>query len=192
MEDGKIIELFWNRDQRAINETSVKYGGMCVQIAGNILQSKQDAEECVNDTYFELWNVIPPTIPRIFSAFVAKVTRNLALKRIEYLFAKKRTVDVAVSFSELNGCVPKIDYEDVVVNELALRSCMENFLCSLSEQNRYVFLRRYFYFDSVSEIAKKLHVSESAVKSSLLRSRKKLKIVLENSETYVSQNCTSV
>lgn len=192
MEDGKIIELFWNRDQRAIDETSVKYGGMCVQIAGNILQSKQDAEECVNDTYFELWNVIPPTLPRIFLAFVAKVTRNLALKRIEYLFAKKRTVDVAVSFSELNGCVPKIDYEDVVVNELALRSCMENFLCSLSEQNRYVFLRRYFYFDSVSEIAKKLHVSESAVKSSLLRSRKKLKTVLESSGIYVSQNCTSV
>ena len=179
MEDERILDLYWERDQRAIVETSAKYGEMCSVIAENILSDKLDAEECVNDTYLELWNSIPPKRPNFFGAFITKITRNLAMKRIEYLYAKKRSVNAAVSLSELDGCVPPNAVEDDVVNEQVLKSCIEGFLLDLSEQNRYIFLRRYFFFDPVSEIAEKLQLSESAVKSSLLRSRKKLKAILE-------------
>ena len=179
MEDERILDLYWERDQRAISETSAKYGERCSVIAENILSDRFDAEECVNDTYLEIWNSIPPKRPSFFSAFIAKITRNLAMKRIEYLYAKKRSVNAAVSFSELDGCVPQNAVEDQVVNAQVLKNCMEGFLLDLSVQNRYIFLRRYFIFDPVSEIAENLQLSESAVKSSLLRSRKKLKAILE-------------
>ena len=101
------------------------------------------------------------------------------MKRIEYLYAKKRSVNAAVSLSELDGCVPQNAVEDDVVNGQILKKCIEDFILDISPQNRYIFLRRYFFFDPVSEIAENLQLSESAVKSSLLRSRKKLKAILE-------------
>ena len=185
MEDKKIIDLYWERNQRAIPETSSKYGQMCTQIAENILSDKRDAEECVNDTYLGLWNAIPPTRPRSFSAFVAKITRNLAIKRTEFLYAQKRTANATVSFSELDGCVPQNSVEDEAINSQLIKACIEDFILGLPPQSRYIFLRRYFFFDSVSDIAVKLGIGESAVKSSLLRSRKKLKVILNKEEIYI-------
>lgn len=179
MEDEKILDLYWERNQCAIAETAVKYGAICSLIAESILFDKFDAEECVNDTYLVLWNTIPPKRPSVFSAFTAKITRNLAIKRLNYIYAQKRTLNLTVSLSELESCIPSGCIEEETIDRQVITDIIKDFLLSLSEQNRYVFLRRYFYFDSVSEIAKKLHVSESTVKSSLLRSRKKLKIVLE-------------
>ncbi|MBQ1955847.1 MAG: sigma-70 family RNA polymerase sigma factor [Clostridia bacterium] len=179
MEDGKILDLYWDRDQRAISETSAKYGGMCTVIAENILANRPDAEECVNDTYLVLWNSIPPQRPSVFSAFTAKITRYLAIKRLKFIYAQKRSINLSVSISELDGCVPSYQIEDGVIDKEVLSEIIEKFILSLSEQNQYIFLRRYFFFVPVSVIAKTLLVSENTVKSSLLRSRRKLKVVLE-------------
>lgn len=180
MEDGKILDLYWDRDQRAISETSAKYGGMCTLIAENILANRLDAEECVNDTYLVLWNSIPPKRPSVFLAFTAKITRYLAIKRLNYIYAQKRTLNLTVSLSELESCIPSCCIEEETIDRQVITDIIKDFLLSLSEQNRYVFLRRYFYFDSVSEIAKKLHVSESAVKSSM--DRRANCIAIQNSQ----------
>lgn len=180
MEDERIIDLYWARDQRAIAETSDKYGHMCTRIAENMLFDRQDAEECVNDTYLGVWNAVPPARPGVFSAFIARITRNLAMKRLTWLNAKKRGTNLTVSLSELEECIPDSLAENDTVEKQALTECIERFLRTLSPRGRSIFLCRYFLFDSPEEISKKLRISTSAVKSSLSRNRNKLRIFLEN------------
>lgn len=174
MEDIKIIELFFSRSERAISETSSKYGKLCLSIAGNILGSPEDSEECVNDTYLALWNKIPPARPANLMAFICKITRNLSLKKLEFNTAQKRTQNLTVCFSELEQILPDYaispDFDDEEIGKI-----ISDFLKNEKQEVRNVFIRKYWYFDSVSDIAKRYKFSESKVKSMLFHTRNKLK-----------------
>lgn len=174
MDDNAIIELFWNRSERAVAETDMKYGAMCMKLAKNIVTNIQDAEECVNDAYLSLWNAIPPTRPAIFPAFVTKIVRNLAMKRATYNSAQKRASNMTVSIHELEGNLSIRSDPNEPLYEQELASCIEMFLRTIDYESRNIFLRRYWFFDSISEIAERFFISESKVKSQLFRTRNKL------------------
>lgn len=179
MEDYEIIRLYYDRSENAISETNVKYGRLCHHIAANILSSREDAEECVNDTYLGVWNAIPPKRPDRLSAFVSRITRNLALKRYEYLTAEKRNPEAACSLSELEECVSGGDAVENEMENRRIAEAISNFLWSEGETERYLFIRRYWYFDSVGELCGRLGFSRSRVTSMLYRSRKRLRDYLE-------------
>lgn len=174
MEDEKIIDLYFDRSQDAIKRTEETYGAMCRQIAGRLLGSREDAEECVSDTYLALWNAIPPARPAPFSAYIAKVTRNLAMKRLEYRRAFKRGSEAAISFEELSACLASPGGPEEILDEKALRQSITDFLQKQDRESRNIFLRRYF-FDSIREIAMRYGMTESKVKSNLMRTRNKLR-----------------
>lgn len=185
MDDHKIIELYWERDETAIQETALRYGGLCAQIAQNILSSREDSEECVNDTYLALWNAIPDQRPKIFSAFIGRITRNLALKRYDYISAAKRSSSATASLEELGDCVSGTDS---VVSELERRriqNAIDTFLWAQSDAKRTVFIRRYWYFDSIERISRRTGFSESKVRSMLYELRRKLRAYLESEEIEV-------
>lgn len=185
MDDNAIIELYFGRDEQALRETSDKYGALCFRVAHNILGSLEDAEEVVNDAYLATWNAIPPARPNSLRAFICGIARNSALKRLEYNTAKKRSPDVLLSFSELEEILTDgadiHDTSDISAEELG--ALIEKFLKTQSADARCVFVRRYWFFDSIAEIAKKYYFSESKVKTLLSRTRKKLKTYL-NKEGY--------
>ena len=182
MEDRQIIELYWNRAEEAIRETSIKYGRLCQYIAQNILSSPEDSEECVNDTWLGLWNAIPPKRPERLSAFVGRVVRNLALKRFDYLTAAKRSPEAVCSLEELEDCVSgRTSVEDEVENR-RIEEAIDNFLWSLGEEKRTIFIRRYWYFDSIDHICLHTGYSQSKVKSMLFRTRQKLREFLESED----------
>lgn len=178
MEDLMIIEMYFARNEQAIRETDLKYGKHCFHLAHNILFSIQDAEECVNDTYLAVWNKIPPTRPNSFVAFLSKIVRNLSIKKLDYNLALKRNQDITVSFTELEGVISdnrvatEAEYEN-------LGKIISDFLDREKEDARNVFIRRYYFFDSVNDIAKAYSFTESKVKNMLYHSRKRLKLYLE-------------
>ena len=178
MDDRKLIALFENRDPEAIGQAKAEFNGLCRSIAGKLLRSDEDVSECVNDTFLALWNAIPPAKPAPLSAYIAKITRNLALKKLEHLSAEKRNREAEISFEELDGCMAAPGGPEELLERIALRQAMEDFLRQQTQENRILFLRRYFFFDSVQEIAARYRMSQSKVKSSLLRTRNKLKIYL--------------
>lgn len=180
MEDKQIIELYWNRLEKAIEETSQKYGRFCHYIANNILKNREDSDECVNDTYLRAWNAIPPERPESLRAFLAKITRNLALNKWEKNHAQKREKDtVSLALEELSECVPSTDSVESVAEQMLLTDTLNMFLASLESQPRKIFMARYFYFASIKEIASEYNIGESKVKMTLLRTRDKLKQLLE-------------
>ncbi len=180
MEDEKIIELYIARDERAISETSDKYGSFLKKLANNVLKNLSDAEECVNDTYLKAWNAIPPEIPAFFRAFLAKITRNLSLNRYESERAIKRGGgEIPEVIDELSELIPSDSDVESEVFAGELKEVIERFLGGISSDKRKVFIRRYWFMDPVSEVAKKLGMSESAVKMSLKRTRDDLKVYLE-------------
>ena len=144
MDDSKIIELYFERDDRAIKETQIKYGKLCHKIAYNILNNYEDSEECVNDTYVGVWNAIPPTRPNNFMSFVCKITRNLSLKRLEFMKREKRSADVLVSIHELEGVLPDEKYAPDVSDE-DIGKLISDFLYTQKEDVRNVFIRRYYF-----------------------------------------------
>lgn len=178
MEDRGIIALYFARDEQAIRETEAKYGKLCYGIAYRILGNREDAEECVNDTYAALWNAIPPAEPGNLSAYVCKVARNLSLKRLEYLHREKRSGELLVSFEELEGVLSDNGLSDGTGDE-ELGEAIGDFLRGEKEDARKVFVRRYYFFDSVGEIGARYGFSESKVKNMLLRTRKRLRIYLQ-------------
>lgn len=180
MDDWKIIELYWERKEEAIKETSLKYGGLCTHIAGNILASYEDREECMNDTYFAVWNAIPEERPDIFSAFIGRITRNLALKRYEYLSAAKRNPAAVTSLGELEECISGTESVESEIEKRHIENTINKFLWRQSEEKRTVFIRRYWYFDSIESICKYTGFTQSKVKSMLYEMRKKLKKYLES------------
>ena len=177
MDDSKIIELYFERDDRAIKETQIKYGKLCHKIAYNILNNYQDSEECVNDTYVGVWNAIPPTRPNNFMSFVCKITRNLSLKRLEFMKREKRSADVLVSIHELEGVLPDEKYAPDVSDE-DIGKLISDFLYTQKEDVRNVFIRRYYFFDSIKEIARGYDIPAGTVKSVLHRCRNELKEIL--------------
>jgi RNA polymerase sigma-70 factor (ECF subfamily) len=186
MEDNRIVDLYWERDERAISESDAKYGAFCARIAMNILDNAQDAEECVNDTYLRAWNAIPPNRPTKLGAFLGKITRNLSLDRYKAKKTAKRGNSLfLVSLDELSECVPDgstgfgSGFDDETEARL-IGECINRFLHKLSGEARDVFICRYFYSDSIGEIARRFGLSESKVKSMLHRARGKLKKSLES------------
>lgn len=174
MQDGDIIALYFKRDERAIEQTAEKYGNYLTTIATNILKDIFDAEECVNDTYVRTWNSIPPTHPSRLSAFLGKITRNIALDRYKEKYAEKRGGRVAECLEELSECVGTSDVEDALAyKELAV--LISRFLRSRGELSRKVFVLRYFHQSSISDIARIHSISENHVKTILYRERERLK-----------------
>ena len=174
MEDQQIIDLYFDRNEQAITETNVKYGKLCHSIAYNILSNREDSEECVNDTYIGVWNAIPPTRPNNFMAFVCRIARNLSLKRLEFLKREKRSADVILSLDELSAVLPDERYAPDVSDEDVGR-LISQFLRTQKEDVRNVFIRKYYFFDSVKEIAERYSFTESKVKNMLFHTRNKLK-----------------
>ncbi len=180
MEDLKIIELFFERKECAIAETERKYGRYLSKIAYNILFDPEDSEECVNDTYMKTWNIIPPQKPKFLSTFLGKITRRLAIDVFRKKHAEKRiNSEFALSLSELDECIPDKFSAETAFEEKELSESINRFLSSLSKENRDIFLCRYFYSDSIKDIASFFQSNESKIKSSLFRSRKALKEHLE-------------
>lgn len=184
MEDTKIIDLFWKRDESAIEQTSAVYGRYCHTIAFNILGSEEDVQECLNDTWLGAWNSIPPARPECLSAFLGKICRNLAISRYRAGHAFKRTGDrMSESLEELGECVPAaVDNVSEEIDRRALEDAINRFLDSVSEKQRNVFIRRYFYLDTVAEIAGMYGLGQSDVKVTLLRMRRSLQKALEKED----------
>ena len=174
MEDGQIIDLYWNRDQRAIRETEGKYGKLLSGIAWNLLHSREDTEECVNDTYLRAWEAIPPARPGAFRIWLGQITRNLSLDRWKSRRAEKRGGGAEAL---LGDGLP--DQRGRSVEDLELAELLNVFLRGLSREARAAFLRRYWYGESLAEIAGALGCGEGKVKSSLFRSRRALREYLE-------------
>lgn len=176
MNDDQIIELYFARDERAITATDMKYGAYCCQIADRILSDPMDTEETVSDTWLRAWTTIPPNRPRVLRLYLAKITRNLAFSRYRARNAEKRgSGDVVLALEELSECVSGGEGPE---DSLALRTLTDAigaFLRTQSEQNRNVFIRRYFYLEEIAEISARYSLKESNVLMILARVRKKLK-----------------
>lgn len=180
MEDDRIITLFWQRDETAIEATNQKYGAYCRTIADNILGSPEDTEECVNDTWLRAWNAIPPHHPARLKLFLAKIVRNLALDRYKRYTAEKRGGgNMEAVLEELAECVAGTADVESELQGRALRQCLEDFLTAQSARDRRIFLRRYFHAESVKEIAASYDLRESHVSVILTRLRQKLRAHLE-------------
>lgn len=183
MQDRKIIELFFKRDEKAIIETDRYYGAYCHTIISNILGNTEDIKECLNDTYNELWNNIPPANPDCFKAYIGKIARNTALNKLTHNKALKRNSEFDILLSELVDCADCTNLE----NEIQTREVIckiSTFLKMEKEESRRIFIRRYWYGDSITDIAMHLSLSESKVKSSLFRTRNKLKLYLKKEAGY--------
>ena len=180
MDDNSIIDLYWERSESAISETAQKYGNYCTTIALNILHNKEDADECVNDTYMKTWNAIPPQRPTTFSAFLGKIARNLSINKYkEYRAQKRGSYEIPILLEELEGCIPSANSIEAEYEAGILVKAIDHYLGLLDPENRIVFVRRYWYVDSISSIASRFQMSESKVKSMLFRTRNKLRIYLE-------------
>ena len=180
MTDIEIIGLYQSRSERAVTESDKKYGAYCFTVADNILNSREDSDECVNDTWLHTWNVIPPKCPDRLKMFFAKITRNLALDRIKRNLSKKRGGgQLSAALEELEECVSGGNHVDDALDEKLLSECIEAFLRAVPKRDRQFFLRRYFYTEAVSDIASRFRVSANVVSVSLSRTRGKLKEHLE-------------
>ena len=173
MEDGKIIELFFARNEDAIRHADDTYGRRLFALADNIVKNDQDAEESVSDTYMKAWDTIPPKKPMHLFAYLAKICRNFALKKLDWKAAAKRNAEVVSLTQEMEVCIPDVS-RDREMEARELGRILDAFLRTLSEENQMVFLRRYWYVDTVAEIAVRYGISESAVQMRLNRTKHKL------------------
>ena len=175
MDDAKIVQLYWDRDEQAIPVTANKYGDYCTSIAKNILGNNEDAEECVNDTYLNAWNSMPPHRPSILSTFLGKITRNLSLNRYKQNTADKRGGgELPVVLDEISNLVSGTDDVEQELNSKELIKAIDTFLGTQSIEKRGMFIRRYWYFDSISDIANRFGMTENNVSVTLNRLRLKL------------------
>lgn len=182
MEDSKIIELFFERSERAIEELSEKYGKKCMQVAYNVLGNMQDSEECVNDSYLGVWDAIPPEKPNPLLTFVLKIVRNLSLKRCRYNSAKKRAEVYSACFDELDDLISSRYLVEEEYDAKQLRKYINEFLKGLSKENRMLFVRRYWFMDSYETLAGITGLSEEAIRKRLSRLRKDLEECAKNSQ----------
>lgn len=185
MEDEAIIELFFARSERAIKELDLKYGKVCRKISSNILQSTQDAEECINDAYLGVWNTIPPERPNPLLAFLCKIVRNLSIMRYHRNTAIKRNSYYDVAIEELESCLasPVTVEKEVEISELT--HIIDSFLETLSQENRVIFMRRYWFSDTYTDIAERVGLTEKNVSVRLTRIRKQMRDYLAEREVLV-------
>ena len=179
VKDADIVDLFWARDERAITEASIKYEKYCSAIARNILENQADVEESVNDTWLNAWNSMPPHRPAILQTFLGKITRFICLKRWRTLHSQKRGGgEVALAFEELSESIPDGNTIEDSLNATELARILTAFLLQLSDNERDIFVCRYWYLDPISSICEQFHFSQSRVKTMLWRTRAKLKAYL--------------
>ncbi len=175
MDDARIVQLYLDRNEQAIPATARKYGNYCTSIAKNILGNQEDAEECVNDTYLNTWNAIPPHKPKLLSTFLGKIVRNLAFNRYKRNNADKRgNGELAAVLDELAGCVSGNDDVEKAYEYTELVTAINDFLGSLSAKKRNIFVCRYWYTDSISDISAHYNMTSPAVSMTLNRLRSKL------------------
>lgn len=178
MTDSQIIELYWARSEDAISQTDAAYGKKLHMLAQRIVQNFEDAQECVNDTYLKTWQTIPPQRPNYFFAYLAKICRNFALGVLDWKSAAKRKGELVSLTAEMEQCIPDPAHERKLEGQ-ELGELLNRFLEGLSYENRVIFLRRYWYLDTVEEIADRYGFSQSKVKTQLHRTRAKLHAFLE-------------
>ena len=179
MEDQQIVDLYWQRNEKALSQTQKKYGKYCHRIAYAILYSGEDAEECVNDTLLRAWGAIPPARPSRLSTFLGKITRNLALDRLDKNTAQKRQGPIEIILDELSECIPDADSTLDPTDKIALGDAINSFLSSLDPRDRVMFLQRYWYSSPIKSIAREMELGESTVKVTLMRTRNKFREHLE-------------
>lgn len=180
VQDHQIVQLYWDRAEDAIAQSEQKYGGYCYAIAQNLLGVREDSEECVSDTWLNAWQAMPPQRPARLAAFLGRITRNLALDRWRRTVAAKRGAgQTALLLEELAECLPAPGGAEDWLDERELTALLDRFLAGLAPQTRLIFLRRYWYGCPVRQIAADCGLTESKVKMTLLRTREKLRTVLE-------------
>ena len=177
MEDHKIIELYFEREESAIEETRLKYGKLLHHVAFGILRSQSDSEECVDDTYMKAWQSIPPKNPNILSAFLCKITRNLSINRYLQNKARYKMIAAEKVFEEFADCIP--DVQGTLSDDIAIKDAINGFLGTLGETQRKIFVKRYFYMLPIKQISSEMKISVSNVKVTLMRTREKFKDYLE-------------
>jgi RNA polymerase sigma-70 factor (ECF subfamily) len=170
VEDHQIIELYFARDELAIEETAKRYGGVCMQVSMDILQDRMDAEECVSDTWLQTWRTIPPQRPTILKAFLCRITRNLSINRLRERKAKRRDRDMTLSLEELEGVLSIPEDKSEGLSEL-----ISEFLRSLDREDRLLFMGRYWHGQSVKELADRMGLSANAAAVRLHRVREELR-----------------
>lgn len=185
LEDNRIIELFFARDEQAIAAVSEKYGTSCGCIARNILKNESDAEECVNDTYLALWNAIPPAHPNPLRTYIFRIVRNIAAARYHANSAQKRNSHYDVVLEELEDCLAASSSVDEEMEAGRLSEQLDVFLSTLEKRDRTLFVRRYWYSDSIEALAQRFRMSENHVSVRLFRLREKLKKHLEKGGFYL-------
>ena len=179
MEDSQIVALYFRRSEQAIVETDNKYGRYCFQIANRILESPEDGEECVSDTYLTVWKSIPPNRPIRLAPFLGKITRHIALDRWRRRYAGKRGGgEPELALEELEECIPGEDSPEAALRTREFQAAMNRFLGGLPEKERKIFVSRYWYLRSIREISEKCGLSESDIKTRLFRTRGKLRTFL--------------
>lgn len=180
MEDREIVNLYWDRNERAIKETAAKYGRYCYKIAYNILLNKEDADESVNDTYFKTWECIPPHFPEALAVFVGKITRRISLNKWRSKTRRKRGGgQVNLALEELDEFISDENDVEKAVEHKELLHTINDFLGALPATERDLFVCRYWFFASIQELSRKFAFSESKTKSMLFRTREKLKVCLK-------------
>ncbi|MFQ9516318.1 MAG: RNA polymerase sigma factor [Eubacterium sp.] len=180
MEDIEIIEMYWARNEQAIEETDLKYGKLCKQLARNILFNLEDVEEVMNETYLGVWNTIPPNRPKYLKTFVCKITKNIAMAKVRYYHADKRRTEGMVSLDEIEDIVSGKNNIEEEYEKKEISGFISEYLRMLDMEKRNIFLNRYWYHNSMAEIAEIYGISESKVKTTLFRTRRKLKEYLKN------------
>ena len=175
MTDERIIELFFARSEQGIEELDTKYGATCHRIAQNILGNKEDAEECVNDAYLGVWNSIPPKKPSLLSAFLFKILRNLSITRYHANTAQKRNSFYDIALDELGETISTEESVEKECSQKELTNAIEGFLDTLTRENRVIFVRRYWFSESYTEIAKRTGLTEKNISVRLTRIREKMK-----------------
>ncbi len=185
MEDEKIVELFFARSEQGIQELNNKYGKICHKLSYNILNNRQDAEECVNDAYLGAWNAIPPTMPNPLQSYICKIVRNISLKLYYRKEAAKRSSTYTIAMEEIEACIadPNTVEAEIEVSELA--RIIESFLDTLTVENRVIFMRRYWFSDSCKDIAEFVGLTEKNISVRLTRIRQKMKEYLAEREVFV-------
>ena len=181
MDDSKIVDLYWARNEKAIDESDKKYGKMLRSLSRSLLSSFEDAEECVNDTYADAWGAMPDARPQFLGAFLSKITRRISIDRYRKEHRERRG-GVDNLLSELSECIPAEDEYERESDSRAIREVLNSFLNSLPKEKRVMFVLRYFYSKPISEIARQMDVGESKIKTALHRMREELKERLEEQE----------
>lgn len=174
MQDREIVNALFERDESVLGEISGRFGKLCLKIALNVLGNAEEAEECVNDAYLNIWESIPPARPENLRAFICKITRNLAVNRVKFNAAKKRSLGSVISLTELENTIGEVPEIEMITDYNALGELIDKFLRTEKLEAQLIFMRRYFFLDSITEIAKMYGYGESKVKSVLFRTRKRL------------------